>query len=109
VIAAGVLASGILATGADGPGTYDYAPPPPAIVARVRAIEAACRRHDVPLRAAALRFVAANPHVTTLLLGAGSPHELADARAMLAHPVPQRLWDDLRAAGLLPPGLPTPA
>lgn len=108
VIAAGVFGSGILATGAERPGTYAYAQPTAAVIARVRAIEAVCRAHDVPLRAAALRFVAANPHVTCVLLGAGSQAELADSQAMLAHPIPARLWAALRSAGLLAPDLPTP-
>lgn len=108
VIAAGVFGSGILATGAAGRGTYAYAQPSAEIVARVRAIEAVCRTHGVPLRAAALRFVAANPHVTCVLLGAGSPGEVADSQAMLTHPIPARLWTALRTAGLLARNLPTP-
>jgi D-threo-aldose 1-dehydrogenase len=107
-IAAAPMASGILATGARTPGTYRYAKAPPHVVARVAAIEARCARHDVPLRAAALRFAAANPDIASLLLGAGTRTEIDDTFACLATPIPQALWDDLVDAGLLAPDLHLP-
>jgi D-threo-aldose 1-dehydrogenase len=107
-IVAAPLASGILATGARVPGTYRYAAAPAGIVARVAAIEAICARHGVPLRAAALRFAAANPDAASLLLGAGTRAEIDDTLDCLAMPVPAGLWRDLIDATLLDPDLPLP-
>ncbi len=108
IIAGGVFNSGILASGATPGATFAYDPPSPAVVERVRRIEAVCRRHAVPLKAAALQFVAVHPAVSTLLLGPRSVAELEDNLAMLSHPVPAVLWADLKAEQLLPAHAPTP-
>jgi D-threo-aldose 1-dehydrogenase len=63
----------------------------------------------VPLRAAALAFAAGHPAVTSVLVGARTAAEVADAVAMHAVPVPGELWAELVAAGLLPGHIPTPA
>src|SRR5690606_4570632 len=55
IIAAGPFNSGILATGAQPGAKYFYADAPPDILAKTRDIEAVCRRHCVPLAAAALQ------------------------------------------------------
>lgn len=107
-IVAAPLASGILATGAGNPGSYRYAPAPPTIIARVAAIEAICARHGVALRAAALRFAAANRDAASLLLGAGTRTQIDDTLACLAAPIPAALWHDLIDAGLLDRDLPLP-
>jgi D-threo-aldose 1-dehydrogenase len=107
-IVAAPLASGLLATGTRNPGTYLYQPAPAAILARVAAIETVCDRHGVDLRAAALRFAAANPHATSLLIGAGTRAEIDDTLACLARRIPASLWEDLVAAGLLQEDLPRP-
>ena len=54
----GPFNSGILATGAVPGAKYNYHEAPPEIMERVRRIEAVCRRHGVPLAAAAIRFPA---------------------------------------------------
>ncbi|MEU4155266.1 aldo/keto reductase [Actinoplanes sp. NPDC026670] len=100
VIAAGVFNSGLLAT--PGPGaTFDYAPADPGLVDRALAIRKVCRRHGVPLRAAAIQFPFTHPAVTCVLVGARSPVEAEDAVAMSSVPVPGVLWADLRAEGLI--------
>lgn len=92
VIAAGAYNSGILATGPRPGATYDYAPADAAMLAKAGAIAAACARHDVPLRTAALQFAVSHPAVCCVLVGARSPAEVADARAMRDAPVPPALW-----------------
>lgn len=104
----GPLNSGILATGAVEGATYDYKPAPPAIMARVARIEAVCRRHGVPLAAAALQFPLAHPAVRSVIPGARSADEVRQNLALLRVPIPAALWDDLRAAGLLRADAPTP-
>ncbi|BEL04652.1 aldo/keto reductase [Actinoplanes sichuanensis] len=100
VIAAGVFNSGLLAT--PGPGaTFDYAPADPGLVDRALAIRAVCRRHGVPLRAAAIQFPFTHPAVTCVLVGARSPAEVEDAVGMSSVVVPDELWADLRSEGLI--------
>jgi D-threo-aldose 1-dehydrogenase len=107
VICGGVYNSGVLAD--PGPGaTYDYAPADPAVLTRARAIAEVCAGHGVPLRAAALQFPLGHPAVVSVLVGARSPAEVADAVAMAGAPIPGQLWRDLRRAGLLPEEVPTP-
>lgn len=104
----GVFNSGILATG-DGPGaSYNYAAAPPAVAERVRRLGAACARHAIPLRVAAVQFPLAHPAVSALILGARSAAEVAANLAALHAPIPPALWTDLRAAGLLDESAPVP-
>lgn len=108
LIVGGVFNSGILATGAKPGATFHYDPPPEAVLARVRAIEALCAKHGTSLRAAALRFPLAHPEIDTLLLGPRSPAELADALAALDETIPPEFWRELQSAGLIDRGCPLP-
>jgi D-threo-aldose 1-dehydrogenase len=108
VMLGGVFNSGVLATGSAGGGAYNYRPPPPAVLDRVRRLEAVCARFDTALPVAALRFALAHPAVSSAVLGAVAPEEVARNLAALATPVPPALWPALTEAGLLEPGAPTP-
>jgi D-threo-aldose 1-dehydrogenase len=107
IVLGGVYNSGILADPRPG-ATFDYSPAPPELVERAQRLDAVCRRHGVPLKAAALQFAAAHPAVTVLLLGTRDPHELDESLSLLDAPVPSELWDDLRRERLLPEQAPTP-
>ncbi len=109
VFLGGVFNSGILATGARPGAKYMYTDAPPAIMERVRRIEAICARHGVPLRIAALQFALAHPAVTAAVLGAESPAEVAENLEAFQTPVPAALWAELRTEGLLDQAAPTPA
>lgn len=109
VMLGGVYNSGILATGAREGARYDYAPAPPAVLARVARIERVCAAHGVSLREAALRFAMAHPAVASVVLGAVSPDEVAANLAGAAAPIPAGLWSDLVAEGLLSAHAPVPA
>ena len=100
--------TGILATGAVAGAYYNYAPAPPAILDRVRRIEAVCARHEVRLATAALRFPLGHPSVATLIPGARSPKEIAQNRAVFEAPIPADLWAELKQEGLLRADAPTP-
>jgi D-threo-aldose 1-dehydrogenase len=101
LVLGGVYNSGILATGAVAGARYDYQPAGPAVLARTRELESACRWHGVPLRAAALQFALACPEAAAVVVGARSPHEVSDAAAMARWPIPGALWEELQLRGLL--------
>jgi D-threo-aldose 1-dehydrogenase len=107
LVVGGVLNSGILADPRPG-ATYDYSLATPALVDRARRLDAVCRRHGAPLKAAALQFPLAHPAVTALLLGPRSVAELEEDLALLRLELPAELWLELRAEGLLRTDAPTP-
>jgi len=101
VLAAGVFNSGVLAD--PGPAaTYDYRPASPDVMDRARRIGAACARHGLPIGAAALQFTLRHPAVTAAVVGARSPGEIATDAQYLACDVPDALFDELAADGLIP-------
>jgi D-threo-aldose 1-dehydrogenase len=104
----GVFNSGILATGPVAGARYNYRPAPPEIRTRVAAIEAVCIRHGVPLRRAALQFPLGHAAVSSLVMGAVTPSEVADQLAELSAPIPSSLWAELKAEGLLGADVPVP-
>lgn len=46
--------------------------------------------------------------MTTVLVGAATPAEVVENLDLVRLPLPGRLWEDLRAAGLLDPLAPLP-
>jgi D-threo-aldose 1-dehydrogenase len=90
VMAAGVFNSGILAGGT----MFDYHPAPPEMLARARAMLAACVGYGVPLAAAALQFPLRHPAISRIVVGARSPAEVEQDMAYLALPIPEELWED---------------
>lgn len=107
VVIGGVFNSGLLADPRPG-ATYDYTTAPDDLLARALALKTVCERHGVPLRAAALRFPLGHPAVASVLVGARDADQACDAAAMLGHPVPAALWEELKSRALIPPGAPTP-
>jgi D-threo-aldose 1-dehydrogenase len=100
VLAAGVFNSGVLAD--PGPAaTYDYLPAPPDVMDRARRIGAACARRGLPIGAAALQFTLRHPAVAAAVVGARSPAEIAADAGHLARDVPDALFDELAAEGLI--------
>ena len=108
VLVAGVMNSGVLAAPrADA--RFDYRPAPREVVARAEALAAACERHGVPLRAAAMQLPLAHPAVVGLIAGVRTAEHLEEYPSLLRYRIPQALWDDLRAGGLLDAAVPVPA
>jgi D-threo-aldose 1-dehydrogenase len=103
LFAAGIYNSGVLATGARNPLTYNYAPPPPEILARVQQLEDICARHGVPLQRAAAQFPQRHPAVHTLVVGAISAPEFNQTLTALETPIPAALWAELESLGLIDP------
>ena len=108
VVLGGGYNSGILATGAVPGAKYNYAPAPEEIMARVRRIEAVCKRHHVPLKAAALQFVLAHPAIPTIIPGTRTVGQLEDNLSLFRTPIPPPFWQDLMHEGLIHEDAPVP-
>src|SRR4029079_15226939 len=101
IVIAGAMNSGLLADPHPG-STFDYRPATDTWVAKALRLKAACERHGVPLRAAALQFVYAHPAVAAVAAVVRTVAHLDDTVAMLEVPIRDDLWDELRMEGLLP-------
>jgi D-threo-aldose 1-dehydrogenase len=107
VVIGAPFASGLMAD-PSAPGVmYAYRPAEPAMVAKAKAIEAACLRHGVTLAAAALQFPLLHPAVVSVIPGAVSGGQVAQNAANVALPIPGELWHDLKMQGLIDPEAPT--
>ena len=106
VMVAAPFDTGILATGPKPGARYAYQPAPPEILDRAARLQAICTQHGLPLAAAALRFPLLHPAVASVVAGHQTVAELQANLHLLAQPVPQMLWRDMMAAGLLPTDLP---
>jgi D-threo-aldose 1-dehydrogenase len=109
VVVASPFNSGILATGAIAGATYFYTEAPAEIVERTRKLEAICARHGVPLGAAALQFTLAHPAVVSAVCGYRSTREVDTNMRWATQPIPAALWDELKAAALIPAHAPVAA
>ncbi len=108
VVVGGVMNSGILADPRPG-AMFNYAPAPPELVERAQRLRAVCERYGVALRAAAIQFPLAHPAVAALAAGVRTSEHLDDYPRLMATPIPDDLWAELRAEGLIQPGSPVPA
>jgi D-threo-aldose 1-dehydrogenase len=107
VLIGGVMNTGILADPRAG-SRYDYGPASAEVVERALRLAAACDRHGVPLRAAAVQFPLAHPAVVGLIAGVRSTDHLDDYPALMRAEIPADLWEELRGDGLIPDNAPTP-
>ena len=101
IVLGGPFNSGILASGPVPGAYYNYDLAPQAILDRVAAIQRICEADGIALHEAALRFPLLHPSVVSVIPGAGSPAEVASSQRALAKAIPARLWQDLKANGLL--------
>jgi D-threo-aldose 1-dehydrogenase len=102
VVAAGVFNSGILATNRPPPDAhYDYGPAGPDLIARANRIADVCERHGTTLPAAAAQFPLGHPAVATVCLGARSAEQVKRNAALFEEQIPEELWQELTAEGLL--------
>src|SRR5260370_1264253 len=70
IVVGGTYNSGILATGAVPGARYNYAPAGAEVMQKVAKMEAVCKRHGVPLAAAAVQFPLGHPIVAAGIPGA---------------------------------------
>lgn len=104
IVIGGPYNSGILVGG----DTWNYAAAPAELVERVGRMRAICAAHDVPLPAAALQFCLAHPVVASVIPGARTASEVADAIAWAGMTLPAALWSDLAGQGVIDPAAPVP-
>lgn len=102
IVAAAVFHSGLLAAPPRAGASFDYAPVPPGVLARARAIADVCTEHGVEIAVAALHYPLLDPRVASVVVGADSPDQVRENVARLAVDVPAALWDDLDQRGLVP-------
>lgn len=101
VLAAGVFNSGLLATRPDADSTYNYGRAPDDIVARARALWAACEAYNVAPQAAALKFPMLHAAVRGVVVGARSVHEVEQINVWRQADIPDGLWADLKRRGFI--------
>jgi D-threo-aldose 1-dehydrogenase len=102
VVAASVFNSGLLAK--DEPSRddrYEYGRMPEPLWEHLQRIVAVCRAHDVPLPAAAVQFALRDPAVRSVVVGGSRPEQLRRNAELMAVDIPDGLWDDLAAEGLI--------
>jgi D-threo-aldose 1-dehydrogenase len=100
--------SGVLATGAVAEARYNNRPLEPALVERVRGIEAVCDTHGVPLAAAALQFPLAHPAVVSVVAGMAGAAEVRRNSGLIMHDIPDAFWSELKERDLIRGDSPTP-
>jgi len=110
ILCGGPFNSGILATGSRpaAPTHYNYAPPPPAVIARVQELEQVCAEFAVPLPAAALQFPLGHPAIASVVAGCVTAQESTNAAKLFSHPIPREFWQALRERGLVDARAPLP-
>jgi len=108
IVIGGTYNSGILATGAVPHAMHNYSPAKPEILERVARMEAVCKRHNVPLPAAALQFPLGHPIVAAVIPGAISRRQVEQNLAAFNHPIPADLWAELKHEKLLRADAPVP-
>lgn len=109
IVIAGVMNSGLLANPTP-ESHFDYGPATEAQewLDKALRLKAVCERNGVPLRAAALQFVYAHPAVATVVAGVRTIAHLDDTVEKMQVSIPDDLWVELKAEGLLHPDAPTP-
>jgi D-threo-aldose 1-dehydrogenase len=95
VINAAPYGSGILAKGPEAHPRFQYRQAKPEIIERTRAMQAICKRHGVPLAAAALQFSLREPRVVSTIVGVSKPERISQTVAFAEWPIPDGLWAEL--------------
>jgi D-threo-aldose 1-dehydrogenase len=107
IVLGGPFNSGILASGPVKGAFYNYDPAPDDILDRVTRIEVVCKRHGVKLIEAALQFPLTHPAVVSVIPGGQSVEQVKSNKQILSANIPDALWSELKAEGLLRADAPT--
>lgn len=102
MVAAGVFNSGLLAKDRpDASSNYNYEPAPKEVLDRVNQLADVCEAHGLKLPQVAAQFPLLHPAVGSVCLGARSRDQVERNAKLFSVEVPQALWQDLAAAGLI--------
>ncbi|HUR05614.1 MAG TPA: aldo/keto reductase [Nonomuraea sp.] len=102
ILAASIFNSGVLATPRPGPDArYEYRPASEEVLERAHRIADVCEAHGVTLPEAAMAFPLRHPAVAGIVVGMRSAEEVRRNLAAFTRQVPEQLWTDLAAAGLI--------
>ena len=71
-------------------------------------MHAIAERHGVPLKAAALQFVLANPALRAVIPGASRPERIVEDVDAFNTVIPASFWDEMRAEQLVAAAAPLP-
>ncbi|MFZ7092696.1 aldo/keto reductase [Primorskyibacter sp. 2E233] len=107
VVIGGPYNSGILATGPIEGAHFNYEIAPPEIRDRVGKIQAICENHGIRLVDAAFQFPLRHPAVLSVIPGGQGQSEMQSNILAAQTTIPQALWSDLKAAGLMDDAAPT--
>lgn len=107
VVIGGPYNSGVLATGPRPGAFYNYNPAPGWVLDRAGQLQAACAAHGVRMLDAAFRFPLLHPATVSVIPGGQGQAEMAGNLAAARAAIPQALWDDLKARGLISADCPT--
>ncbi len=98
VLNAAPYGGGMLAKGPGVQQKYAYGSRDDHIREAAEAMAAACRRHGVPLAAAALQFSLRSPVIHSTVVGVSSPERIEQTLELAAVPIPDELWPELERA-----------
>ncbi|WP_327341902.1 aldo/keto reductase [Streptomyces europaeiscabiei] len=102
VVAAGAFNSGLLSHNRPTEGmTYDYQTAPTPLIDRARAIADVCEQHGTTLPTAAIAFPLTHPTIINVTLGMRTAEQVGRNVELHQQHIPEALWDDLRAQGLI--------
>ena len=104
IVIGGPYNSGILAGGT----RFEYQTAPAAISAKVARITDIARRHNIPIKAAALQFSLAHPATAAVIPGASKPQRIAEDYAALNTKIPDDFWHEMRDQHLVAAHAPLP-
>ena len=80
---------------------YNYAPAPDWVLDKAAGLQAICQAHGVRLVDAAFQFPLRHPAVVSVIPGGQGLAEMASNLAAARATLPQALWQELRAKGLI--------
>ncbi len=92
VLNAAPYMGGVLAKGPDAYPRMTYMPAGPKKLEPVRELENLCRRHSIPLGAAALQYSIRDRRVGSTICGASRPERIAETVEWATLPIPDEFW-----------------
>jgi len=107
IVLGGVFNSGLLADPKPGI-TFNYVAATQDLIDQAIRTAKVCEGHGVPLKAAALQFPLAHPAIACVLTGVRSAAEFEENERLFRHPIPDDMWQELKAEGLLAEAAPVP-